>query len=162
MQLQTDLVERIDDLAPHDRKNVAAALQELLATCHDASLGYEEAASDVHDPELSGLLATCANEHEEAGRAIATMLLEMGVEPHVVHSFGAELHRRIIALRSALGHGDAASILPECERGEHIAISRYEHALALKMPMKIAETLLDQATACRERRAAFDRMRHPW
>jgi uncharacterized protein (TIGR02284 family) len=162
MDMHTELIERIDDLAPHERKNVAAALQELLATCHDATLGYVEAAKDAKDPELSQLLSSCALEHEEAGNAIAKLLLEMNVEPHVTHSFGGELHRRLIALRSSLGHGEAASLLPECERGEHVAISRYEKALSLKLPIPIADTLLDLATACRERRAAFDRMRHPW
>ena len=73
-----------------------------------------------------------------------------------------ELHRKVIALRGSLSHGDPASILPECERGEHFAIARFERALAMKMPLQVADTLLDLVTSCRERHAAFDRMRHPW
>lgn len=162
MELQTELVERIDDLTPHERKNFAAALQELVATSHDAKLGYEEAARDCRDQELAQLLRSCAAEHEAAGSEIAGLLLDLGVEPHVGHSFGAELHRRMIALRSMMTHGEPASILAECERGEHVAIARYEHALSLKLPMGVADKLLDLATSSRERRAAFDRMRHPW
>lgn len=162
MEVHTELVERIDDLKPHEKKNVVSALQELLATCYDAKAGYEEAARDASDAELSQLLKACAVEHEDAGNAIAKLLLEMGIEPHVEHSFGAELHRRLIALRSSVSHGQAVSILAECERGEHIAISRYERALLLRMPMTVADMLLDFTTACRERRAAFDRMRRPW
>ena len=162
MEAHTELVERLDELSAHERRNMVAALQELFATCQDARAGYEEAARDVHDPQLAQLLAGCAVEHEDASKAIAKMLLDMEVEPHAAHSLGAELHRRMIALRGALGHGDPAGILPECERGEHIAIGRYERALGLKLPMKIADALLDLSTACRERHAAFDRMRHPW
>lgn len=162
MEAQTDLVERVEQLTPHERRNVVAALQELLATCNDAKVGYEEAARDVRDPELAQLLGGCAVEQEDAGKAVAELIVGMGAEPHLTHSLGAELHRRVIALRGSMSHGDPASILPECERGEHIAIGRYERALAMKMPLPIADTLLDLVTACRERHAAFDRMRHPW
>jgi uncharacterized protein (TIGR02284 family) len=162
MEAQSHLVDRIDELTPHERRNVVASLHELLATSHDARAGYLEAARDVRDADLAGLFESCAAEHAEAANALAKLLLSLGADPRVPHTLGGELHRKVIALRSTLSHGDPAAVLPECERGEHVAIARFERALGLKMPLRVADTLLDLVTACRERHAAFDRMRHPW
>lgn len=162
MEAQANLVERVDDLTAHERKTVVAVLLDLLATSHDARAGYEEAAKDVRDADLAQLFHSCAEEHAQAANALAKLLLSLDAEPRVPHSVGGELHRKVIALRGSLSHGDPASILPECERGEHYAITRFERALAMRMPLPIADTLLDLVTSCRERHAAFDRMRHPW
>jgi hypothetical protein len=43
-----------------------------------------------------------------------------------------------------------------------MALRRYDRALAHKLPVGIANVLLDQAETVREARAAFERMRHPW
>jgi len=162
MHPQPALVDRFDDLSIHERKNVAAMLHELLVTTRDAAAGYEVAARSVHDPALAHLLRGCAAERAEAAEELAGLLSTLGDERHDLPSVGGELHRGWIALRSALTHGDPAGIITECERGEHRAQVRYERALAQKLPMNIANVLLDQAETVREARAAFERMRHPW
>jgi len=162
MQPQPALVDRFDDLSLHERKNVAAMLHELLVTTRDAAAGYETAAASVQDPALAHLLRGCAAERKEAAEELAGLLANLGDERHDLPSVGGELHRGWIALRSALTHGDPSGILAECERGEHLALLRYDRALSLKLPMNVANVLIDQAESVREARGAFEKMRKPW
>jgi uncharacterized protein (TIGR02284 family) len=162
MHPQPAFVERFDDLSMHERKNVVALLHELLVTTRDAAAGYESAARVVSDPALAGLLNGCAVERREATEELAGLLVNLGDERHDLPSVGGELHRGWIELRALLSHGDPSSILAECERGERLAVLRYDRALTQKLPVGIANVLLDQAESARESRAAFERMRHPW
>jgi uncharacterized protein (TIGR02284 family) len=162
MHPQPVLVDRFDDLSIHERKNVAAMLHELFVTTRDAAAGYETAAKSVQDPALAHLLRGCAAERTEAAAELAGLLAALGDDRHDLPSVGGELHRGWIALRAALTHGEPAGVIAECERGEHMAQLRYDRALAHKLPMNIANVLLDQAQSVREARTAFERMRHPW
>lgn len=162
MHPQPALVDRFDDLAPHERKNVVAMLHELLVTTRDAANGYDVAARSVADPALANLLSGCAAERREAAAELEGLLAGLGDERHDLPSVAGELHRGWIALRSALSHGDPSGILAECERGEHRAQQRYDRALSEKLPVGIANVLIDQAQNVRESRNAFERMRHPW
>lgn len=162
MEPRTDLVERADELTPHERRNVIAALRELLTTCHDGKARYEEAAREADDPDLAGFLLSHADEYDRDARQLADLLVSFGGDTDVPPSLGGELHRRFMALRTAIAHGSPAGILAECERGEHLAIGRYERALQMRLPINVASVLLDQVETIRHRRAAFDRMRKPW
>ena len=156
------LVDRFDDLSPHERKNLVAMLHELHVTTRDAAEGYEVAAAAVKDPALVGLLTSFASERREASEELEGLLTNLGDERHELPSVGGEVHRGWMSLRGALTHGDPAGILAECERGEHFALVRYDRALAQKLPLGIASVLIDQAATVRESHAAFERMRHPW
>jgi uncharacterized protein (TIGR02284 family) len=159
---QPNLVERLEDLSVHERKNLVAMLHELHITIRDAAQGYESAASAVKDPALANLLRAFAAKRHEAAEELEGLLANLGDERHDLPSVGGELHRGWIALRGALTHGDPVGIITECERGEHLALGRYDRALTQKLPVGIANVLIDQAADVREGRAAFERMRHPY
>ncbi len=162
MHPRTEIVERIEELTSHERKNLIALLHELLNTAYDASEGYDTAARVVRDPELADLFRSCADDRRDMVRQLRDVLADLG-EPAGPHpGVGAELHRTLIAFRGAVERGDATAILAECERGEHIALGRYERGLSEKMPQRIASVLLDHAALIRASHAAFERMRHPW
>jgi uncharacterized protein (TIGR02284 family) len=163
MHLHPVIVDRFDELTPHERKNAVAMLHELLATARDAAAGYAVAHRAVTDPDLAQLLNGCAADRREAAEELAGILASLGENTHQLPSVGGEMHRGWIALRGVAAHGGApAGIIAECERGEHIALARYDRALAQKLPMTVANVLLDQQKTIRDTREALERMRHPW
>jgi uncharacterized protein (TIGR02284 family) len=162
MQPQTAIVDRVEDLTTHEQKNLVALLHELLNTAYDAGEGYDTAARAVRDRELADLFRSCAEDRRDMVVKLRELLAILGVQAGPHPTIGAEAHRVLIALRGLMEKGDATSILAECERGEHVALGRYERALRQKMPINVASVLLDQAALVRSSHAAFERMRHPW
>lgn len=163
MHARTEVVERVEELTSHERKNLVALLRELVNTAYDSSEGYNTAARAVRDPELADLFRGCAEDRRDMVRQLRELLVELGVDSAGPHpGVDAELHRSLIAFRGAVEHGDPAAILAECERGEHVALGRYERGLGEKMPQRVASVLLDHAALIRASHAAFERMRHPW
>lgn len=162
MNIQTKICDRADELSAHERKNLIAALRELLDIAHDAAAGYQTAAAGVREPELAQLFRECAADRRQSVDALTDMLALYGVRalPHA--SFGGELHRGLIKIRAALADGQPSALLSECERGEQFALQHYERALTMKMPQAAASLLLDHAAMSRSARTAFERMRHPW
>lgn len=153
---------RPEELTIHERKNLGAILQELLDTVHDAADGYEAAAETVNDRSLSQLFREFAEDRRSAVAELQTHLADLGQSTTPHPSVAAGVHRHLIAFRGALAGGLPAAILSECERGEHFALERFERALNLRMPERVASTVLDHAALIRRARTSFERMRHPW
>jgi uncharacterized protein (TIGR02284 family) len=61
-------------------------------------------------------------------------------------------------VRSEIEHGAAAAVLAECERGEHAALARYDHALSIPMPEDLRQILLSQIVVVRETHDRMDAM----
>ena len=156
------IVDQITELSSGARNNVVGMLLGLRNKCRDGARGYSEAARDVREPDLKGVFESFAAQRAKFADALDEMLLEFGVREEEHPSTLGELHRTWIAFRAALEHGNPASILAECERGEQAAISEYEALLRLTLPMNVEELLLDQLSESRNARSAFDRMRRPW
>lgn len=162
MQPHAAIVERIEELTVHERKNLVAALHDLVNAAYNAAEGYHAAAIAVRTPELQSFFEECAGNRRESGAKLGELLRELGEEAGAHPTLGGELHRALIAFRGVIEAGEPAAILAECERGEHNALGHYERALAQKMPMAVASVLLDQVTHVRSARSAYERMRHPW
>jgi uncharacterized protein (TIGR02284 family) len=163
MHHNPNIVEQLSDLTVHEQKNLIATLRGLHTTMRDAAAGYALAKEKVSDPSLREVLEETAAERAAAEKELEELLGRFGyAADDDPPSVSGELHRGWIALRSALSNGAPSDILGECERGEHAALHRYERALETKLPLEIANVLLDQAESVRNTRAAFDRMRHPW
>ena len=62
-------------------------------------------------------------------------------------------------VRGKMERGAAVALLAECERGEHSALGRFEHALSVRMPEDLRLILLSQAAQVRE---ANDRIGRMW
>lgn len=156
------MVEHIDELSVHERKNLVAALHDLVNTTYNTAEGYHAAARAVKSRELATFFEECASHRRESTLHLRSLLSELGAELGPHPTLAGELHRAWIAFRGSVEGGEATSILSECERGEHVAVGHYERALAQKMPMSIASVLLDQVAQVRAARDAYDRMRHQW
>jgi uncharacterized protein (TIGR02284 family) len=156
------IVESVEELTVHERKNLTALLHDLLNTAHDAGEGYRAASQAVRDPNLVDFFQGCARDRGEAASDLRGLLTELGEETSAHPGIAAELHRSWIALRGAIENGSPTAILAECERGEANALRHYERALHQKIPMRVASVLLGQVSAVRSAHAAYERMRHPW
>jgi uncharacterized protein (TIGR02284 family) len=154
--------QKLEEMPLHDQKNVEAALQELAVTALDAARGYDLAAVRSSDAKLRSLFERLATQRRGHALALSAMIHENRRVQATEGSVLATLHRAIMELRAKLHHGDAATLVTECERGEYAALKRYDVALQERLPQDVADLLLDQATEIRDLRAAFDGMRKPW
>lgn len=156
------IVDRWEQLDPHDQKNLLAALQELLQASIDGEAGYAEVARDVEDPGLRYLLTSFAEQRATFRAQLADALERLGRHGDPTPSVGGELHRMWTHARAVLERREPVALIAECERGEHHALRKWEAALQLAMPMEIESLLLDQASEIRKAHAGLERMRHPW
>lgn len=156
------IVDRYEQLPPHDQKNLVAALQELLQACVDGQAGYTEAANDVEDPGLRYLLTSFAEQRATFRAQLANALERLGRHGDPTPSVGGELHRMWTHARAVLERHEPTALIAECERGEHHALRKWESALQLAMPLELEGLLLDQVTEIRKAREGLERMRHPW
>ena len=163
MDVMKESVDRLEDLSPHEQRNVIATLKELVSTQSDAADGYETVATQVNDAGLASLLVTYGARRRLFCEQLQRLLGEAAPSaPLVERSPLGKLHRHLIEMRGKVEHMHAIAALSECERGERVALMRYERALKQRLPMPIAVVLLDQIEEIRDARHDFDRMRHPW
>jgi uncharacterized protein (TIGR02284 family) len=154
--------QKLEEMPIHDQKNVEATLQELAITAVDAARGYDLAAIRTKVSELRALFEHLASQRRGHALALSAMMHESRRGRATEGSLLGTLHRGIMELRAKLHHGDVATLVTECERGEYAALKRYDLALQERLPQDVANLLLDQATEIRDLRAAFDGMRKPW
>ncbi len=151
------------DMAGKDQRTILTSLDELRAICLAAQAGYDEAANEVqNDARLRDLLRSFARERGTFAEQLRELLLDFGGKANGAWMARADLHRVWIDLRSFLENHDPVALLSECERGEQVALEKYETTLKKPLSLDVEEVLLDQASAIREARAALDRMRRPW
>jgi uncharacterized protein (TIGR02284 family) len=153
---------RIEEMTLHDQKNVQALLEHLATTALDAARGYDLAALRTRDRDLRIVLEGLAAERRGHAISLSTMLHENRREAVTHGTTLASLHRALIELRAKLNHGNGATIISECERGERVALERYELGLRERLPQEVADLLLDQATEIRDTRTALSRMSVGW
>jgi uncharacterized protein (TIGR02284 family) len=106
-----------------------AVLNTLLAICHDSQQGYEVAATDVQDPELSRLLGELGAQRMKFGDELAERVRTLRGEPRKSGTMAGEVHRAWIDFKAANARPQAHEILAECERAEDIATAAYRGAL---------------------------------
>ncbi len=106
-------------------------LNSLITTTIDSAAGFERSAEDSD----SGRFATLFRDFGAERRQVVTMLQQtvrtMGGTPNDDGSLKADLHRRWVDLRAAIGGGGGdEAIIAEVERGEDYLKAKYDSALA--------------------------------
>jgi len=106
-------------------------LQQLMAACRDAELGYQLSAAEVSDPDLARIFGEYAAQRAkfvfELQQRIRT--LRGDPEPGLAGTLGGSLHRAWIDLEAALRADELHTVLTECERGEGLSVAAYRLAL---------------------------------
>jgi uncharacterized protein (TIGR02284 family) len=131
-------------------EDVVEVLNELLETCYDGLNGFRTAASQVQSREAIALCESRAQRIDEAAAELFTAIHHLGGHPADHGHAAAQVHRGWIHLRAyASGSGDDA-VLAEVERGEELAVRRYQHALGKPLPPDIKDLVADQASGAEE------------
>jgi uncharacterized protein (TIGR02284 family) len=136
-----------------------AALASIIDACRDGEHGYGQAAHDVNDPWLKGLFSEYANQRGGFASVLEKHFEQLGGAPEPRPTIAGRIHRKWLHVRSAIDKGGAVTLISECERGEHAALTRYEHALSIPMPEYLRPILLDQVSEIRRAHDQLDRMR---
>ena len=134
-----------------DPHATAATLNKLIEVCLDGELGYRTAASHIQNTKLHIVLSDNALRRAEFAKQLRAEVERLGSNPSHSGSVAASLHRGWIALRSAVTHGDAKTIIAACETGESSALAAYEAAVKTDLPAHTRDVVetqwraLDQA-----------------
>jgi uncharacterized protein (TIGR02284 family) len=108
-------------------------LNSLITTTIDSALGFERAAEDAQAGRFREMFRDFARERRGVVTALQAAVRELGGTPEDDGSLKADLHRRWVDLRAAIGgDGGDKAIIDEVERGEDYIKAKFKAALADK------------------------------
>jgi len=114
-----------------------SVLNELIETSKDGANGFRAAAEAVQRPDAKALFTSRVPIIERAAAELQAEVRRLGGDPETTGSVAASVHRGWIGLKSAVTGKDDAAIITECERGEQLAVTRYEDALEKDLPAEV-------------------------
>lgn len=116
---------------------VVSTLNELIETSKDGANGFREAAEAVTRPDAKALFTSRVPAIEQAVTELQAAVRRLGGDAETTGSVAAAVHRGWINLKSAVTGKNEAAIITECERGEELAVTRYEDALKSDLPSDV-------------------------
>jgi uncharacterized protein (TIGR02284 family) len=105
-----------------------STLNELIETLLDGKNGFENAASNVKDPQVKSTFSEFSRQRAALATELQAHVRQLGGDVEKTGSTSASMHRGWMDLKQALGGGEK-SILNEAERGEDVAVHAYQKAL---------------------------------
>jgi uncharacterized protein (TIGR02284 family) len=114
-----------------------SVLNELIETSKDGANGFRAAAEAVQRADAKALFTSRVPIIERAAAELQAEVRRLGGDPETTGSVAASVHRGWIGLKSAITGKDDAAILTECERGEQLAVTKYEDALEKDLPADV-------------------------
>jgi uncharacterized protein (TIGR02284 family) len=105
-------------------------LNSLITTTIDSADGFERSAEDADLPRFAEMFREFAMERRQVVGMLQERVRTLGGTPNDDGSLKADLHRRWVDLRDAIGRGGDREIVEEVERGEDYLKSKYDAALA--------------------------------
>ena len=137
-------------------KNTIAWLQALIRVNIDSHKGFEHAAEEVSDPDLTGLFRDCAIQRAAFAEELERLVAGSATEPLDEGTLLGRLHRAWLDLKARLKEGDPHAILVEVERGEDALDSLYESAIFRTTGSPVNDVLHSHLRAVR---ASHERIR---
>lgn len=135
---------------------VLSKLNDLIETCRDGERGFREAAEHVRDGQAKRLFDECARQRGAFAGELAQEVRRLGGEPQTGGTIGGAAHRGWMDVKGAITGNDDKAVIAEAERGEDVALRRYQDALDAELPAPIRSTIQRQYTEVRQ---AHDRVR---
>ena len=126
-----------------DNTNTIKALNDLIATCHDAEEGYAKAAKGVHDHELSNQLTGISGNRGKLADELGAVVSDLGGQAATDAHYGGILHSGWVDLETRIRPKNEHDILEDCLRGDEGTLKHYDHALALEFPQQ-ARTVVER------------------
>ncbi len=135
---------------------IVSKLNELIETCRDGERGFREAAEHLHDGRARELFGQYSRQREIFAGELAQEVRRLGGEPEKGGTTGGAAHRTWMDLKGAVTGNDDKALISEAERGEDVALRRYQDALNSDLPPGIRPTVQRQYTEVRQ---AHDQVR---
>jgi uncharacterized protein (TIGR02284 family) len=136
--------------APMENVEVIKTLNNLAEISRDGERGFRTAAQEARDPQLKSIFESAASRCADGARELESQIATMGGSPTHSGSATGAWHRVWASLKAIVtGHSDRA-ILDEVERGEDIAKSAYETAIAKALPPNVHEIIARQYRGVKE------------
>ena len=106
-----------------------SVLNSLITTTIDSANGFERSAEDADVPTFVGMFREFSQERRQVVGRLQERVRALGGTPDDDGSLKADLHRRWVDLRDAIGRGGDREIIEEVERGEDFLKGKYDAAL---------------------------------
>lgn len=127
-----------------DNDEIISILNDLIEVSKDGEEGFRTSAEQVEDPQLKAFFLSRSQEVATSVQELQDLVRSIGGEPAASSSLGGALHRRWIALKTALTSNDTVAVLNEVERGEDTALASYRKAAAQDLPTEIKFVIVRQ------------------
>ncbi|MES2818209.1 MAG: PA2169 family four-helix-bundle protein [Pseudomonadota bacterium] len=127
-----------------NKEEVVSVINDVIETCKDGEEGFRTCAEDIKNTELKGLFMKRSQECASAAHELQQLVRSLGGDPETTTSFGGDMHRRWVDLKSLITGKDETAILNECERGEDVALKRYQEALEKDLPAHVRVVIEQQ------------------
>jgi uncharacterized protein (TIGR02284 family) len=133
-----------------ESNEVIKTLNNLVEISRDGERGFRTAAQEARDPQLRNIFESAASRCADGARELESQITTMGGSPSHGGSVTGAWHRVWTSLKAIVtGHSDKA-ILDEVERGEDIAKTAYESAIAKELPPNIHDIIARQYRGVKE------------
>src|SRR5205085_636644 len=133
-----------------DNDDVIASLNDLIETRRDGEAGFRTCADGVKNLKLKQMFEQAAGRCGQAVSELQAKVRSLGGDPEGRGSVSGALHRGWVDIKSTITGMDEAAVLAECERGEDVAKTAYEKALAKDLPADIRPIVERQYQGVRE------------
>ena len=104
-------------------------LQDLIRINIDSSKGFETAAKNIENRQISNYFSDCSARRAGFATELQGHVAWSGDEPEDSGSLRGTLHRWWLDIRGTVQDGDEHGVLAEAERGEDAIKERYEDVL---------------------------------
>jgi uncharacterized protein (TIGR02284 family) len=107
-------------------------LQDLIEINHDRIAGFDQAAEDLEETDLSlrPVFKKLADDSRSYVNQLSGLAREQGLEPEEGSSTSGSLHRAWLDIKTTFTGQDNESLLEECHRCEHAIKDAYREALS--------------------------------
>lgn len=127
-----------------DNDEIISTLNDLIEVSKDGEEGFRSSAEHVDEPQLKTFFLRRSHEVAISVQELQDLVRSLGGEPASSTSLGGALHRRWIAIKTALTSNDTVAVLNETERGEDVALAAYRKASEKDLPSHIRFVVMRQ------------------
>ena len=143
-----------------DKGELIATLNNLIETSRDGEDGFRSCAQGVKNTQLKQMFEQAASRCGQAVNELRAKVRNLGEEPERSGSVSGGLHRAWIDIKATITGMDEAAVLAECERGEDVARTAYEAALAKDLPPDIRSVVARQYEGVRQHQDRVHQLRN--
>ncbi len=136
-----------------DNDDVISTLNDLIETCKDGQEGFRQCAENAPNSPHRSFFETGARRCAEGAAELQALVRQLGGDPEKTGSVAAAVHRGWINIKTAIASNDDKAVIEECERGEDVAMTSYQNALAKDLPASVRAVVERQYRGVQENHA---------